>query len=68
VSVLGPFKLSKLRIERLATMGFQWSVLQRNYDATFEDRIAELREYYDEHGHLRVLQGYKGGRGKSNVA
>jgi hypothetical protein len=35
-------------------------------DATpsFEDRVIQLRDYYDVHGHLRVPRGYKGGRGK----
>jgi hypothetical protein len=33
--------------------------------SSFEDRIVELQEYYDEHGHLRVPQSYTGGRSKN---
>jgi hypothetical protein len=32
---------------------------------SFGDRVVQLQEYYDEHGHVRVPQGYKGGRGKN---
>jgi hypothetical protein len=60
--VLGPNKLSQLRIKHLEAMGFKWSVLQRNLDSSFEDRIAELREYYDEFGHLRVPRSCTIGR------
>jgi hypothetical protein len=54
-TVLGPLKLSKhRRIERLDAMAFEWSVMQWHCDSSFEDRIAELREYYVEYGDLRV--------------
>jgi hypothetical protein len=32
---------------------------------SFEDRIVELKEYYNEHGHLRVPQCFTDGRAKS---
>jgi hypothetical protein len=62
--VLGPRKLSKHRIERLDAMAFEWSAMQWHGDSSFEDRIAELQAYHDEHGHLRVSQGCTGGRSK----
>jgi hypothetical protein len=58
--VLGSNKLSKIRIEGLEAMGFEWLVRHRNVNLSFEDRIADLQEYYDEHGHVRVLQEWKG--------
>jgi hypothetical protein len=62
--LLGPHTLSKLRIELLEAMGFEWSAKQRKGGPSFEDRIAELREYYDEHGHLDILHACTGGRSK----
>jgi hypothetical protein len=32
---------------------------------SFDNRVVELQEDYDEHGHLRVPRGYKGSRGKA---
>jgi hypothetical protein len=66
--ILGPNKLSTLRIDQLEAMGLQWSVdsLTSTDDTpSFEDRIVELREYYDEHGHLLVPEGWMGGRSKN---
>jgi hypothetical protein len=62
-SVLAPRKLSKHGIERLKAMGFAWLTMQHNANcnSSLEDRIVELQEYYDEHGHLRVTGGYTGG-------
>jgi hypothetical protein len=62
---LGPNKLSKVRIEGLEAMGFEWSARQRkHFDQSFGDRIAELRDYYEEHGHVRVPQRCTDGRNK----
>jgi predicted secreted protein len=74
--ILGPNKLSKLRIERLEAVGIKWSEIQRrtvpapastapaDSNPSFEDRLVELQEYYDAHGHLRVTCSYKGSRNK----
>jgi hypothetical protein len=41
-----------------------YSTAAKDGTPSFEDRIVELQEYYDEHCHLRVPGGYMGGRGK----
>jgi hypothetical protein len=33
---------------------------------SFEDRVIQLQEYYDVHGHLRVPKGYRVGRRKDS--
>lgn len=49
--VVGPHKISQVRIARLEAAGFEWTDLKR---AAWEDKVALLREYIQEYGHTRV--------------
>jgi hypothetical protein len=47
-SVLGPYKLSKLRIERLEAMGFIWFVMQQTVPATASKKVAGISTSADD--------------------
>jgi hypothetical protein len=45
------------KLQHLSGMDFQWSVLKERNNAVWDQRLEELKNYKDEHGHCRVPQG-----------
>jgi len=46
--------MTEERIKALDDLGFEWNL--RNHLSSFEDRIEQLKEFKEAHGHLRVAQ------------
>jgi len=42
------------RIKALDDIGFEWTVEKQRNRVSFEDRILQLKDFKEEHGHLRV--------------
>ena len=48
------------KLQHLSDMGFEWSVLKERFEAVWNQRFDELREFQDKHGHCRVPQRSSG--------
>jgi hypothetical protein len=56
--------MTDVKLQHLSDMDFQWSVKKEQNDATWDQRLKELKQYKDEHGHCRVPQRRSGKLGK----
>ncbi|GFH58518.1 hypothetical protein CTEN210_14994 [Chaetoceros tenuissimus] len=56
---VGVYKLTDDRITKLEEMGFQWKVSKGGLSKKFEERLAELQRFKNEHGHCNVPRKYE---------
>ena len=52
------------KLQHLSDMGFEWSVLKERFEAVWNQRFDELREFQEEYGHCRVPQRSSGKLGR----
>ena len=55
--VLGQYALTKDRIDQLDAMGFEWNLGKPS--KTLEERIEQLKNFKEKHGHVRVPRSHK---------